>query len=459
MANKLLLLTLLILSNITLGYSQVTIGSSGAPEAGALLQLKENDNTGVNSTKGLNLPRVALKTKLNDLNITLGIDDVLDAKEHTGLIVYSTTICLDGVYGANGVYVWDGSQWNKVNNTTTNTLSSTLKISTRVGSNTILPNAGNTGTVTGKSGTIYKTSDFGSAGIWMIEDLKETEYEDSQTQNTILVRTGKSGNIGKDAIAENQPTYRAYYFPTDKDYSTTEDNITEDRKWYDNNKDSGIGLLYTWGAATNGEYTEIFKGNRNIPNYSNERSTVQGICPDGWVIPSDWDFALLEQEMIINYKKYSNGITTAPEPWTLNWMDGTEILSGTTLIIAHASRGTHASVMKTACFTPGFYGTPTTGYSNSIGYNAMLNGYRTYAGVMTIPGKNEHHWSSSRVNYISGTASSPGPEIANNGSLYNAYYRYFNSGNTIDVGLTDAGVGRFPNLLNYMFNVRCKLAN
>ena len=40
--------------------SQVTIGSASPPNKGTLLDMKENDNIGANSTKGLLLPRVEL---------------------------------------------------------------------------------------------------------------------------------------------------------------------------------------------------------------------------------------------------------------------------------------------------------------------------------------------------------------------------------------------------------------
>lgn len=46
-------------------YAQVTIGSEHTPREGAILDLKETNTLGINSIRGLNLPRVALITKLD----------------------------------------------------------------------------------------------------------------------------------------------------------------------------------------------------------------------------------------------------------------------------------------------------------------------------------------------------------------------------------------------------------
>lgn len=90
----------------TKGIAQVTIGSSIEPNKGSLLDLKETDSTGVNSSKGLLLPRMNLSSltsmepifKDSELN-----DDV--KKTHIGLTIfnlkedYSIGLC-------KGVYVW-----------------------------------------------------------------------------------------------------------------------------------------------------------------------------------------------------------------------------------------------------------------------------------------------------------------------------------------------------------------
>lgn len=122
---KLSLIGLLLLP-VTMAYSQVTIGSGNAPEAGALLQLKENENKDANANKGMMLPRVQL-TDANNLYPMFEVSpnsgtanssyntQILKTKEdsnHIGLIVYNTNIC--SLLG-RGIYVWNGEEWIPIN--------------------------------------------------------------------------------------------------------------------------------------------------------------------------------------------------------------------------------------------------------------------------------------------------------------------------------------------------------
>ncbi|MBK5719829.1 hypothetical protein JGH11_02970 [Dysgonomonas sp. Marseille-P4677] len=92
--------------------SQVTIGSGIKPNNGALLDLKQTDKQGANSTKGLMLPRVKL-TKMNDLS-DLGVTSG-DGQQQIGMVVYNVKnddVC--NVYPP-GFYVWDGDIWTGLN--------------------------------------------------------------------------------------------------------------------------------------------------------------------------------------------------------------------------------------------------------------------------------------------------------------------------------------------------------
>ncbi len=88
--------------------AQVTIGSGVPPRKGALLDLKENDNTGKlpNSGKGLKLPRVALTSVTK-----LTLDDDSKAGEYAGTTVYNVTVNAEL---AEGTYCWNGNTWNQV---------------------------------------------------------------------------------------------------------------------------------------------------------------------------------------------------------------------------------------------------------------------------------------------------------------------------------------------------------
>lgn len=107
------LIAFLILSKSSLT-AQVTIGSGERPNSGALLDLKESDNMGANSMRGLMLPRVLLD---NPKSISPILDEEFASTEdkalHSGLIVfnlrdnYSSELC-------RGVYIWSTDNWKRL---------------------------------------------------------------------------------------------------------------------------------------------------------------------------------------------------------------------------------------------------------------------------------------------------------------------------------------------------------
>ena len=110
---KLLTLSIVITSLFTLSESlcaQVTIGSRLPAKSGALLDLKENDELGANSSRGLLLPRVNLQSLqlLSPENAQL-----TDDESHTALVVYNLVRNIEKDL-CPGVYIWSGNQWMKV---------------------------------------------------------------------------------------------------------------------------------------------------------------------------------------------------------------------------------------------------------------------------------------------------------------------------------------------------------
>lgn len=90
--------------------AQITIGSNTKPVSGALLELKENDNIGNNSTKGLLLPRVNITT-LDNLKADIDIGNQ-SVESHTGLIVYNPIEHIEQcLIIPQGIYIWNGKQW------------------------------------------------------------------------------------------------------------------------------------------------------------------------------------------------------------------------------------------------------------------------------------------------------------------------------------------------------------
>lgn len=112
-------ITLIIIASLCslAGYGQVTIGSGVSPVNGALLQLKENESSTENSSKGLGLPLVNLKSRQmasGETNLATTVDGATgtwDKDEHIGLLVYNMTDDLQCEGIDKGIYVWDGSIW------------------------------------------------------------------------------------------------------------------------------------------------------------------------------------------------------------------------------------------------------------------------------------------------------------------------------------------------------------
>jgi uncharacterized protein (TIGR02145 family) len=116
--------------------------------------------------------------------------------------------------------------------------------------------------VTDYDGNTYNTVQIGNQ-CWMKENLKTTHYSDG---TAIPHVTGDS----------------------------EWDDLTETEKawcYYDNSSVNGntYGALYTWAAAMNGA-----AGSNSNP------SGVQGVCPDGWHLPSDDEWVELEDYLIAN---------------------------------------------------------------------------------------------------------------------------------------------------------------
>jgi uncharacterized protein (TIGR02145 family) len=171
------------------------------------------------------------------------------------------------------------------------------------------------GTVTDVQGNSYKTITIGTQ-TWMAENLRSTLYPDGTPIPLV------EGKENWDALSANDKAYCWFY----------DDSATYNYPY---------GVMYTWAAAMNGE-----AGSSSNP------SGVQGVCPDGWHVPSDDEWTTLET--------YLGGSTSAAiklkETGLTHWLE--------------------------------------EGATNESGFTALPGGFRNGGGTLYNIGYSGHWWSS-----------------------------------------------------------------
>ncbi len=172
-----------------------------------------------------------------------------------------------------------------------------------------------TTSVTDIDGNVYPTVIIGTQE-WMAEDLRVTTYPNGDaiphiTDNTAWVNLG--------------------------------DNNTDDAySFYNNDNTTDYGALYTYAAAI-------------ADNWTRDNNVNQGICPDGWHLPTDSEWTTLT-----------------------DYLGGESVAGGE---------------MKEAGLT--HWDDPNTGASNSSGFTGLPGGFRsTYYGTVEGVGINGTWWSS-----------------------------------------------------------------
>lgn len=330
--HTMLIITSLLFGNIGLS-SQVTIGSDTPPIPGALLDLKEKEtnNDSPNSTKGLLLPRVALTSPWNLFPMFGEIDEVTGVmvatqeyeddkagernidNSHIGLLVFNTEkqeIVNDRL--CPGLHVWSGTEWVPLDpypvfEVPAENLSGYAGTLTDIRGGGIEVNNYHTArfrSVVASSGNPYSCDpnevvqfEIIDAGTWMTENLN-TKY--APINDAPIFVTGTKGMGYREAN---------YFYPNGIKIGN-EGSPTPPATW---TKEQG--LIYNWAAATitsSGVYGQGGigqagdgwatggKGNIDYPNDQNAEedgmthSVRQGICPAGWHLPSDAEWAELE---------------------------------------------------------------------------------------------------------------------------------------------------------------------
>ncbi|WP_029903392.1 FISUMP domain-containing protein [Prevotella sp. 10(H)] len=285
-------LFLIYIISINNASAQVTIGADMEPNKGSLLDLKQYaptaDNT--NAVRGLSMPRVIINnlTPSTDAELAASIGtpgDNFEINTHIGLVVYNvgkeiTDPCDDSTPIPPGLYVWHGDRWELLHDGNDRTM-----------------------VFTDQEGKEFKARRFGSAGVWMIQNLAVKSYASNIASPPVL-------NIHTGGI---NPANAEYAYPS----NTL--SASQPAAWARKQ-----GMLYSWAAAT-GKYTPtatdqiqstasgVAPGNDEVESDSNIGTKdskgnyiIQGICPEGWHLPSDREWNALEKELYNNASLYSS---------------------------------------------------------------------------------------------------------------------------------------------------------
>jgi uncharacterized protein (TIGR02145 family) len=238
--------------------------------------------------------------------------------------------------------------------------------------------------------TVYR---FGTSGCWMTQNLRSTKT----MQNGIEVVVPENANQAAVNTA-------AYYYPG----TFTQDNLPD-----------SLGLLYSWAGANIG--TPAGETQDAFPYTT---STRQGICPAGWVIPSSWDYIMLEKEIAYNPTYYSTQTTAYSNP-DFDWAD---IASWQPLTDPNNPLAWGRQMKSTNGLTApsGATTSPAGGTSNDdgTGFNVLMVGSGE-TGSITGYGASAYTWTSGSYSSTAGIAR--GWETARNGVYYRRGTPKFNA--------------------------------
>ena len=192
------------------------------------------------------------------------------------------------------------------------------------------------GTIIDYDGNSYSTIQLGDQW-WMVKNLKTTHYADG-TEIPLVESNSDWKDLGYDE--------RAYCY-----YNNS--TINEARIY---------GALYTWTAAMNGTTSS-----------NSNPSEVQGVCPDGWHVPSDDEWKELEIFL---------GMTQAATD-----------LSG----LRGANEGSMLASSPDG-WIDGYLDRDTT--FGTSGFNAKPGGGRRYDGTFGHKGDNANFWTATEYSNI-----------------------------------------------------------
>ena len=232
---------LIVATSLTNLNAQVTVGSSDTPVAGALLQLKEDENAGSNSKKGLGLPKV----QLADISkLIMGANEILDTDDggdqyakHIGLMVYASQKFGTSPVYCPGIYVWEGDKWAPLSPQ---------------------PEANPDITMTDADGNVYNARWFGdpctpNGGLyWMRSNLYSTQKGTGGSFGTpVRLNPGNYDGEAVDVVEVSSPsnlTRVITRYGVDANLAVSEAFNIRAQSFLDYAKE--YGLSYTWAQAS-----------------------------------------------------------------------------------------------------------------------------------------------------------------------------------------------------------------
>ena len=171
----------------------------------------------------------------------------------------------------------------------------------------------------GNSSTPYRVIQLGSQ-CWMAENLRYKQAVDGYTDG-----------ISRTALV-NQSIYTYPIYFTWPEPGTRKDNWTAAQNWSAADVTARYGYLYTWVGAMDMPATMQTRGTLFPPEQRDYH--IQGVCPDGWHLPTDGEFFQLEHELGVS-RADSAVVTTCirpdnePDVWRNGDTRGSENDAGT----------------------------------------------------------------------------------------------------------------------------------
>lgn len=226
---------------------------------------------------------------------------------------------------------------------------------------------------TDQSGRFFYSAEFGAAGRWMTTNLAATEYD---TESGLAGEpSAQPVPYDNSTIGDQENGKRKYAYPqTNLVSGTASDWGAQPANWKQTE-----GLFYNWYAATG----RTFQDNGGNEEQNTTVAPKQGICPNGWHIPSDKEWNELEKEVyesIGKYSTYDQLLLDEFVPQMGSWNPSWDTATGERGAWLMDGNFGHSSAMREICGINGeeyYWLIATKNYSKLPrlgGFNAMMTG-------------------------------------------------------------------------------------